>query len=186
VGVFCDECGSAFTKPTSKYCGNCGAEKLLSVEHDVADLATNLSMSLSAKNLSADVITSILEAHGSCFEGDLCDVCEYLDDSDEDFAILHDLASQPNLTPELQGVVLAMSFLWDGRSEAVCMELAGNPHISNEVKTHLLADFSWTNGEDMDETVQDFVDIIRRNKRFTSDEVEAVVLYALNEGLDVS
>jgi hypothetical protein len=181
MSKFCEECGGQFTSESSKFCGSCGARRrdALVGEQNLETRVIQLTQQLQDENLDSSTIDSILDAHAACFEADLCDVCDYFDESGEDTHVLYDLANKKSLTPDQQQVVLAAAFSWQGRSEGVCMQLASSRGISDECKELLLGDLMWTNyGDDFEETVQDFLDVIRDNPRFTADEIATFVKFA--------
>ena len=128
-------------------------------------------------NSSVDQLKAILDDHADCFEGDLCELCEYFEDeSGED--LLMELAGNQNLSEDLQARVIALALDWQGAIHGVASSLARNAKVSKATKDFLLdVDFLISLG-DAPETIPSLFEIMKSNPRFEKEELAKFVASA--------
>jgi hypothetical protein len=91
---------------------------------------------------STERITEILDQHWACFDMDMCEICEYLEE-EHYLDLLFELASNENITVEQQSRVVDAAFKWQGKIMGVMISLASNPAISDEYKEFTLDTSFW-------------------------------------------
>ena len=144
-------------------------------------------------DLSSEGIDAILSNHEACFDGDLCEICRYLEDYDDggEAEILFNLAGNPNTSPEQQLKIIDFGFKWQGRSYGILLSLASNPNVSDRVKKESVLSAgdltSWFDDFSFEEDVRLLYEYIEDNPRFSKSERSVFVQEVLDEwGIDLT
>ena len=127
----------------------------------------------SSERSSEKKLNKILDQHWPCFDGDVCSVCEFID---EDLAsIIETMAENSSITPSIQDRLYEATLKWEGRGYGFLLSLAGNPNISGEYKVLCLdCDIwsSWNEGlSDMQDVLDEVLSVLESNVSFSKDEI---------------
>jgi hypothetical protein len=128
---------------------------------------------IQAEGMSTEELQEVLDLHANCFGGELCPICTTMDWEGEELLIA--LAGNSALSPAQQERVITAAVDWQGRIVRVLEALAGNPAISDESKSVVLAADEYVAshvGDDLPEVLESLLLQIESNPRFTGDEWE--------------
>jgi hypothetical protein len=114
---------------------------------------------------SDNEIQGILDNHWDCFDGNLCEICEYIDDSFLE-SLSSALASNENTSENTQLRILEGAEQWQGRENGVKLSFAANPKVCGAIKSITLSPDLWTS-DDMREEAAQFLEIARNNKAYS-------------------
>lgn len=132
--------------------------------------AVELLNLLRDKTVSRDSVNQYLEQHQDCFEGSLCEICEFIDENlDED--PLGILATNPVLSPSQQNRLMEEASKWQGREYALAVGFAMNPNVSDENIQMLVGSPDWFWQDGSHELLPDLVQIMEANERFRLEDV---------------
>lgn len=140
---------------------------MASLEEETNQLLTEVS----SPTISKPRIIEILDEHSNCFEADLCDICEYIDE-EVLTGLLETLAANPVIDDVLQNRIYEESVKWQGQEISVLIEYAGNPSVSDNFKAHLLSPELWFGYDEGRELVGLFIERASKNSRFSKSEIE--------------
>lgn len=180
---FCTACGTQLLVD-AQFCSSCGQAVVVhptapvpsppSAEETIEDRAESLLTIAKSADSSEEQIDDILEDHAECFEDELCEVCEYLEEElFED--LLGALSQNAALTADQQVRVLLAALEWQGRITSVIRGLAANPSVCGDAKEDVLsaAEFVAPHvDDDLPEYLSDIRTLMSANPAFTEDDLQ--------------
>jgi hypothetical protein len=136
--------------------------------------AESLIEYLSASVSDEKTFLKEMDRHQSCFEADLCEVCEFLDEN-EMGNILRYIGKNPTITEAIQRRLLDESYKWDGMVINAKLWLAANPALAKSVVESLLHPEIWYGYGYGHEIIDDFYDAAMSNPNFPQAEFDAFI-----------
>jgi hypothetical protein len=115
-----------------------------------------------------------MDQHLNCFEADLCDICELIDEN-EMGNILRHIGKNPSITEAIQLRLLEESYKWDGMVINAKIWLAANPALAPAMVESLLHPEIWYGYGYGHELIDDFVDAATSNPNFPQTEFDEFI-----------
>ena len=115
-----------------------------------------------------------MDKHQVCFEADLCEICEFLDEN-EMGNILRHIGKNPTITEAIQRRLLDESYKWEGMVINAKLWLAANPSLSSAMVEPLLHPEIWYGYGYGHELIDDFVDAATSNPNFPQAEFDSFI-----------
>jgi hypothetical protein len=141
---------------------------------NVEGKAEKLIQMVASQKTSLKVLNKTLDQHWSCFEGDMCDLCSFVDENSS--SILEAMAENSTISQEIQNRLYEAALLWEGREYGLLITLAANPSISEDLKVLVLDCDGWSamnmGEEPLEDVFADVVNAIAPNPAFSESEVE--------------
>ncbi len=147
----------------------------MALEKAAKQLIEKVSTSNSALELSG-----VLTEHESCFSGEECDVCTYMDEELNEWLLVC-MAGNPNITEELENSIHSAALSWQGRDTAVLMALSKNQSLSESMKEFILDADLWYGMGDGEELVERLLEIMEENPIYSLEEIEKFKAYCESE-----
>lgn len=136
--------------------------------------AENLIEFLAAPVKDEKAFIKEMDQHLKCFEADLCEVCEFLDEN-ELGNILRHIGKNPTITEAIQRRLLDESYKWEGMVINAKLWLAANPALSPAMVEPLLHPEIWYGYGYGHELIDDFVDAATNNPSFPQAEFDSFI-----------
>ena len=148
-------------------------------------LAEQLLVELSDRTINTQTVENFLESHSRCFEGDMCEVCEFIDNEglDDPLGIL---AENPSLAADQQSRVMNESFKWQGRQYAVAIGFVLNPNICDDLVKFIVDSPSWFWLEGTHRLLPDVFQAMKQNPKFGSHDIARFRDSAAEAGFDLN
>lgn len=128
----------------------------------------------SSENTPEINLGEILDQHWACFDGELCSVCEFID---EDMgSLIEAMAENPSITPEIQDRLYEAALMWQGKGYGFLLSLAGNPNISGEYKALCLDCDIWSGMNEglseMQDVLDEVLEALESNDAFSKNDLK--------------